>query len=158
MGSLSHTVLMLSYFHLWTLCSYPFQKWSRNQPAPLSGERGMDTSSSCPSLGWKTCRHYSLPSFEIIQGAGTFGPAPVSHSPPSVTQHPNATQPPVSQVSVPFPTASGQVSSAFSALPARGLIPQHLRELSSHAMPGSSCAEHCSLPKFFHGSAAMHQR
>lgn len=81
--------------------------------------------------------------FEIIQGAATFGPTPVSHSPP------------VSQVTVAFLTATGEVSSAFCALPALGLIPQNLRELSCHVTPGSICAEHCSLPKFSHGSAAM---
>lgn len=81
--------------------------------------------------------------FEIIQGAVTFGPAPVSHSTA------------VSHVSVAFLTATGEDSSAFCALPAGGLIPQDLRELCSHVMPGSSCAEHCSLPKFFPGSAAM---
>lgn len=59
--------------------------------------------------------------FEIIQGASTLGPTPVSHSTP------------MSQVSVAFLTATGQASSALCALPAVGLIPQNLRELSSHA-------------------------
>lgn len=84
--------------------------------------------------------------FETIQAAATFGPTPVPHSTP------------VSQVSVALPIATGQVSSAFWALPAVGLIPQNLRELSSHLMPGSSCAEHRSLPKFLHGSAPVLSR
>lgn len=81
--------------------------------------------------------------FEIIQGEATFGPTPVSHSIP------------VSQVSVAFLTVTGQASSAFCALHAVGLISRNLKELSSHVTPGSSCAEHCSLPKFFHGSAPV---
>lgn len=67
MGSLSHTVLMFSCFHLWNLCLYPFQKWSRNQTATLSGERRMDTSSSSSGLGWKKCRYYSLPSLRSFR-------------------------------------------------------------------------------------------
>lgn len=70
MGYLSHTVLLtFSYFHPWNLRLYPFQKWSRNQTATLSGERGMDTSSSSSSssLGWKKYRHYSLPSLRSFR-------------------------------------------------------------------------------------------
>lgn len=67
MGSLSHTVLMFSYFHLWNLRLCPFQKWSRNQTATPSEERRMDTLSSSSSCGWKQCRHYLLPSLRAFR-------------------------------------------------------------------------------------------
>lgn len=63
---------MFSCFHLWNLCLYQFQKWSRNQTATVSGERRMDTSSSS-SLGWKKCRHYSLPSLRSFREQSPLG-------------------------------------------------------------------------------------
>lgn len=63
----------------------------------------------------------------------------------------------VPQTSVAFPIATGQVTSAFCALPAVGVIARHLRDLSQltqlNLAAGSSHAKRCSLPKSFRGSA-----
>lgn len=82
---------------------------------------------------------------EIVQAGATFRQTSVSHSTL------------VPQTSVAFPIATGQVTSAFCALPAVGVIARHLRDLSQltqlNLAAGSSHAKRCSLPKSFRGSA-----